>query len=59
MNFFEQQAAARRTSTRLVLLMALAIAGIVLVTVSGIMTLVRDEMRSGWLSRTHVVKKIP
>ena len=30
MNFFEQQAAARRTSTRLVLLMALAIAGIVL-----------------------------
>ena len=30
MNFFEQQAAARRTSTRLVILMALAIAGIVL-----------------------------
>ena len=30
MNFFEQQAAARWTSTRLVLLMALAIAGIVL-----------------------------
>ena len=35
------------------------IAGIVLVSVSGIMTLMRDEMRSGWLSRTHVVKKFP
>ena len=35
------------------------IAGIVLVTVSGVMTLIRDEMRSGWLTRTHVVKKFP
>ena len=30
MNFFEQQAVARRTSARLVFLMAVAIAGIVL-----------------------------
>ncbi len=35
------------------------ITGICLVVVSGIMTLVRDEMRSGWLTRTHVVKKFP
>jgi drug/metabolite transporter (DMT)-like permease len=35
------------------------IAGVLLVSLSGIMTLVRDEMRSGWLSRTHVVKKFP
>lgn len=38
---------------------AWTIAGIVLVTASGIMTLIRDEMRSGWLTRTHVVKKFP
>ena len=38
---------------------AWTIAGIVLVSLSGIMTLMRDEMRSGWLSRTHVVKKFP
>lgn len=37
----------------------LTITGIVLVTLSGVMTLVRDEMRSGWLSRTHWVKKMP
>ncbi len=35
------------------------ITGIVLVCLSGIMTLIRDEMRSGWLSKTHVVKKFP
>jgi S-adenosylmethionine uptake transporter len=35
------------------------ITGIVLVSLSGIMTLIRDEMRSGWLTRTHVVKKFP
>ncbi|MGL4489832.1 MAG: DMT family transporter [Rhizobiaceae bacterium] len=33
--------------------------GIALVLFSGLMTLVRDEMRSGWLTRTHVVKKFP
>jgi S-adenosylmethionine uptake transporter len=35
------------------------ITGIVLVCLSGIMTLIRDEMRSGWLTKTHVVKKFP
>ena len=35
------------------------VAGIVLVSLSGVMTLIRDEQRSGWLSRTHWVKKFP
>lgn len=38
---------------------AWTITGIVLVIISGVMTLIRDEQRSGWLSRTHWVKKFP
>ncbi|MGV8930789.1 MAG: M48 family metallopeptidase [Luteimonas sp.] len=55
MNFFEQQAAARRTSTRLVVLFALAVIGIVLaVDVAVMVVFGRGDQAGGVLAFTTV-----